>query len=310
MRSLTCFIAVGVFAVAAFPAHAATTAYAEAFDTLYKIDPVSHQATAIGPAGSYGGTLIANISGLATLSDGSLYAIWGSYNLLLKINPATGAATPIGKLNISGGTLDFGLAADSNDTLWLTSGVLKQLWTVDRNTGAATLIGATGHPIAGLAAEGTTLYGSGDTTDHGFYRIDTTSGAATPIGNFGPAAPAYLNSVAMSFDAPGTLWAVLDYVPPATGTFVSNWNDLATIDPTTGALTDLGPITGPATLQGIGMRGFTLGPAPSLAAPILADPPASTPIRSPWMLGLLGLLLAAAGLLAANRKVLRTPSPP
>jgi hypothetical protein len=276
-----------MFAVAAFPAQAGAAAYVEAFDTLYQIDLASHQATAIGPAGSYGSTPIANISGLAALSDGSLYAIWGSYNLLLKIDPATGKATPVGALNISGSALDFSLAADSNDMLWLSSGVLKQLWTVDKNTGATTLIGATGHPLAGLAAHGTTLYGSGDTTDHGFYRIDTTSGAATLIGDFGSAAPAYLNSVAMSFDTTGTLWAVLDYMPPATGTTVPDWNDLARIDPATGVLTNLGPITGPDTLKQIGMKGFTL---------TLADPPASTPIRSPWMLGLLGLLLAAAGL--------------
>ena len=38
----------------------------------------------------------------------------------------------------------------------------------------------------------------------------------------------------MSFDDDGTLWAVLNYVPPAPGsTTVPDWSDLATIDPNT-----------------------------------------------------------------------------
>jgi hypothetical protein len=297
MRSLTRFIAAAMLALSAFAANAGTLAYGEAFDTLYRIDLDARTATAIGSAGMYAGQTIGNVSGLTTAADGTLYAIAGGFKLLLKVDPTAGLSTVVGALGLSGqgsgqfDALDLGMTADCDGVLWLASGTLKQLWKVDSKTGATTLVGSTGHAIAGLVTHAGNLYGSGSRGDHGFYRIDKQTGAATLIGDFGPAASSALNSVSMSFDAQGTLWAVLNYVPPTTGTVIPDWNDLAKIDPATGAMTLVGPITGPESLRQVGMKGFAI--TPSLC--IDGSSAIGAPIGSPWALILMGALLAAAG---------------
>src|ERR1035437_9953786 len=86
-RPLACLIAAGI-AVFAFSANAATVVYGEAFDTLYQIDLGAHTATAIGAAGMYGGVPIANISGLTTAADGTLYAVAGASKLFISVDPA------------------------------------------------------------------------------------------------------------------------------------------------------------------------------------------------------------------------------
>ncbi|MEO5559542.1 MAG: hypothetical protein ABIO49_06965 [Dokdonella sp.] len=306
MCSLTRFFAAGMLAVSAFAANAATIAYGEAFDTLYQIDLNARQATRVGVAGMYAGQTIGNISGLTTSVDGSLYAIAGATKFLLKIDPAGGLAEVIGDLGLRGSgsgqfdALDLGMTADCDGNLWMSSGVLKQLWKVDAKNGATTLIGSTGHPIAGLVYRAGTLYGSGSRDDHGFYRVDQRTGIAALIGTFGPSAPSELNSVSMSFDDQGVLWAVLNYVPPNTGSVTPDWSDLARIDPATGAMTVLGPITGPESLRQAGMKGFTL--TPSQCASVAASA-AATPVGSPWALTLLGGLLAAAGLYSARQRL-------
>jgi len=306
MRPLICAIAAGMLAAAAFSANAATLAYGEAFDTLYKIDLDTRQATTVGRAGTYAGQTIGNISGLTTLRDGSRYAVWGGYKQLLRIDPASGVATVVGSLGLAGqgsgqfDPLDLGMTADCDGTLWLSSGILQQVWTVDPATGATTLVGSTGKPIAGLVANADGLYGSGSRGDHGFYRIDRKTGAATLIGDFGSAASSVLNSVSMGFDAGGTLWAVLNYVPPNSGSVVPDWSDLATIDPATGAMTVLGPIAGPDALRQVGMKGFTTGPTQCSRRPD-ASGPVAAPVDATWALTLLGLLLCAGAYRGGRR---------
>jgi hypothetical protein len=305
MRPLIRLIAAGMLAFAACCANAAPVAYGEAFDTLYRIDFASRQASAIGSAGTYSGQTIGNISGLSTALDGTLYAVAGGFKLLLKIDPSRGAASVISSLGLSGqgsgqfDALDLGMAADCDGNLWLSSGVLGQLWKIDPKTGATVLVGPTGHAIAGLATRDGRIYGSGSRGDHGFYRIDRHTGAATLIGDFGAAVSSALNSVAMSFDADGTLWAVLNYVPPTTGSFIPDWNDLARIDPATGAMTVLGPITGPDSLRQIGMKGFSAGPLQCTGGSLSASP---APIGSPWALGALALVLAGIGASAVRSR--------
>lgn len=303
MRLLACFAAAGI-AVAAFPAKAANTAYGEAFDTLYRIDLDSRKATAIGGPTFYQGQRIGNISALTATPDGTWYAAAGGRKLLLKVDPTSGVNTVVGQFNLAGqgsgqyDALDLGMAADCDGTVWLASGVLQQVWKVDAASGATTLVGATGHPISGLVVRGSELFGAGYLGDHGFYRINKQTGAAMRIGDFGAAASSVLNTVSMSFDGDGTLWAVLNYVPPTTGNVTPDWADLARIDPATGKMTLVGPITGSGDLRGVGMKGFSFGPP--LCRP-QGSAAASAPVGSPPTLAVLALLLMLAGVWATRR---------
>ena len=308
MRTLACFIAAGMLAVSASSARA-TAAYGEAFDTLYSIDLATHTAAAIGPAGSFGGQTIGNISGLSLSPDGVLFAAAGGMNALTRIDPDDGKATVLGSFGLSGqgdprsnDALDLGMTFGCDGTLWLVSAFAGKLWTVNPANGATTLVGATGHTITGLVALGNALYGAGGKGDNNFYRINTATGAATLVGSYGEAESGWVNSVSMSFDDAGTLWAVFNYVPPAPGsTDVADWSDLGKIDVATGKVTIVGPVTGPESLREVGMKGFALGPprcAPSGASTVGA--PVATP---PWLM-LLALATILAGGFALRRRAL------
>ena len=307
MRPLTCLIAAGMLAVSAPCARAAANvAYGEAFDTLYRVQLDSREAVELGRSGLLRGQIIGNISGLTTAADGSLYAAAGGFKLLVKIDSGDGHATVIGSFGLDGqgdpsrnDALDLNMIAGCDDTLWLSSAVAGKLWKVDPTSGATTLVGSTGHAITGLAARGDRLYGAAGKGDNNFYAIDPQTGAATLIGSFGPAVTTWVNSISMSFDDAGTLWAVINYVPPQDSSQpVADWSDLATIDPATGTVTVLGPITGPESLRQVGMKGFTVGPTQCSRGTTGTH---AAPVGSPWALALLGLLLAAAGVAGATR---------
>ena len=300
MRTLACLVAAGMLALSASQTRAETFGYGEAFDTLYRIDLDAHTATRIGAAGRYGTQEIANISGLSFSPDGDLYAVAGGMNALAGINPTNGIATIFGSFGLAGqgdpqrnDALDLSMTFGCDGALYLVSGYAGKLWTVDPSDGTTTLVGATGQPIFGLVARNTMLFGAGARGDNTFYRIDPKSGATTVIGSYGAGVTTWINSVSMSFDDEGTLWAVLNYVPPEPGsTNVPDWSDLATIDPSTGEVTIVGPITGPEDLRQVGMKGFAVGPPRCLAgASGIASAPVGTP---PWLVALVVLLAASA----------------
>jgi hypothetical protein len=297
MRPLACLVAAGMLALSAPVAGADEVAYGQAYDTLYSIDIASHTATEVGSAGRYGGQLIASLSGLTATSDGTVYAYSGGLKALVRVDLSSGVSTVVGSIGLNGtgqfDALDVGLATDCDDTIWLASGTLQELYRINPSTGAATLVGSMGHPISGLVAKGNVLYGTGDAGDHKFYLISKATGAATAIGDFGADVPSALNSVSMSFDAAGTLWAVLNYVPPTTGNTIPDWSDLARVDPTTGAISIVGPITGPESLRTIGMKGFLITPRQCGGA-IAATP---APALSLWSLLMLGIGVAAIAVL-------------
>lgn len=304
MRPLTCLVAAGLFAVAFHRADAATVAYGEAFDTLYRIDLEAHTAVKVGTAGTVANRRIGNISGLTAAGDGSVYAISGSHKALLRVDTETGSASIVGSLGLddqgSGqyDALDLGMTAGCDGGLWLSSGTLKQLLRVDPDSGATSVVGATGHALTGIVAHGDRLFGAAGKGDDTFYRVDPATGAATAIGAFGPEVTRWVNSVSMSYGTDGTLWAVLNYVPPSDDNETpADWSDLATIDPATGRVHVVGPIIGPASLKQIGMKGFTAGPPACTAG----TQPLGAPVDAPWMLGLLAALLALVAGRAARR---------
>jgi hypothetical protein len=300
MRTLACFVAAGMLAVSAPSARAATAAYGEAFDTLYRIDLDNHTAQNVGRAGSSGGQQIGNISGLSYSPDENLYAVAGGMNALATVDPNSGHLSIVGSFSLDGqgdpqrnNALDLGMTFGCDGTLWLVSAYAGKLWTVDPGSGATTLVGPTGHTITGLVSAGNALYGAGAQGDNNFYRIDDKSGAATLIGSYG--IDGWINSVSMSFDETGILWAVLNYVPPAPGsTTVPDWSDLARIDVATGHVTIVGPITGPEDLRQVGMKGFTAGPPRCIAGGVggVFTAPVGTP---PWLAALAALLVVCAG---------------
>ena len=296
-----------MLASSATVAGADEVAYGAAYDTLYSIDIASHTAAEIGAAGSYGGVPIVNLSGLSFSPDNVLFAVAGGLGALLRIDPATGHATPVGSFGLSGqgdpqhnDALDLSMTFDCDGTLMLVSAYANKAWTVNPSTGATTLIGPTGHTITGIVAHGNVVYGAGGRGDNGFYRIDTQTGAATEIGNFGDSR--WINSVSMSYDDAGVLWAAINYVPPGPGTdSVADWSDLARIDESTGKITFVGPITGPESLLQIGMKGFAIGPPRcTLGSLPAAAAPVGTP---PWLLALAALIVALGAFSLRRRRV-------
>jgi len=305
MRAPTCTIAAGLLAVAALSAaRTSSAAYGAAYDTIYRIDLDKPAASTLGVAGRYQGQTIANLSGLTTQPDGSLLAIAGTVKALVRIDPGSGIATPIGPLGIDGGSgqfdaLDLGMTSSCHGVLYLASGVQHTLYMVDPGSGSVTKIGDTGVAISGLAERGGMLYGAGAKGDSTLYGIDPKTGATKAIGSFGSEATKWINSVSLSFDGSGTLWAMLNYVPPQAGsTTVPDWADLATIDPKTGALHMVGPVNGPDSLRQTGMKGFTVGPTPCVSATPQAYP---VPAKSPWATLLLGIALAGVALRSRRR---------
>jgi hypothetical protein len=151
------------------------TLYGVSFSQLLRLDPDTGVGTAIGAIGF-------TTNGLAVASDGTIYAGTTPAGELVQINPVTGAGTLVGAFG--GGLSSSGdLAFDSNDRLF---GALAQagavvLASIDRSSGAATVIGSTGVPnVYGLAFHCCRLYG---TTDAGeLVDINVASGKATVIG--------------------------------------------------------------------------------------------------------------------------------
>ena len=75
--------------------------------------------------------------------------------------------------------------------------------------------------------------------------------------------------------------------------------DVETINPATGRVHMIGPITGPDSLKQVGMKGFTVGPPACTAGSL----PVGAPVDSPWMLLLLAAGLATTAAVATRRRL-------
>jgi hypothetical protein len=109
-------------------------------------------------------------------------------NVLHTLDPTTGAATFVGPFNVDG--LMASLAYDpTKDVLYGTTTASNNLYSINRSTGAATLIGSLGAELMhGLAFDPSTqtLYGTyGVSGGDGLYSIDTATGAAALVGHVG-----------------------------------------------------------------------------------------------------------------------------
>jgi hypothetical protein len=150
--------------------------YAPEDAILYRVDTSTAALTYVGELGSGDG-----VNGLTFGPDGTLYGS-GFSGGLFSINTKTGKATPLGQIGFaSAGDLAF-----LGDDLFLSSGTdfeISQLVNVSIQPVSGTLIGATGVADTwGLAAVDGELLGVAGTS---LYRLDTTTGFATPIVDFG-----------------------------------------------------------------------------------------------------------------------------
>ena len=246
MRRLPWLAAVVVMSCFAPAAAAGPTAYAATFDPdsidsyrLLSIDLATGATSAVGRIGFF------DVEGLAVAPEGTIYAVADGNKTLITINPFNGHGAAVGgqngNLGLSGqgvgqfDSLDFGLTFSCDGRLWLSSDTTDKLWSVNRNTGQATLVGSLGKHLSGLAANGDAIYGIGTTGDDGLYRIDVDSANTAAVG---PSVTRVgtglggLNSVdaGLDFDASGVLWAVLDHSPPDN----NRPSDLVQINLTTG----------------------------------------------------------------------------
>ena len=290
------FITAFVLGVLASQARAADPiGYAEAFDTLYSVDLITHTSIEIGRATPLeSGSRYATIEGLTFSPAGQLYAVSdaGATKTLLTIDKNSGLATPVGTLDLgTNQKLDLGLAFTSDGKLWM-SGRTGDLWRVDPQHATVTHVGNFGATVTGLAARGLQLYAAGSQGNNNLYRIDTQTVTATLVGAYGSSN--YITAMSFAFDGAGKMWAVLDYVPPPSDSSpVKQWSDLAQLG-SNGALTNLGSITPAqsqytADLEYIGLRGLAIG-APAAPA-VVSTPAAPAPV-----LLLLAILLALSGI--------------
>lgn len=292
------------------PILAAPTAYVSAWNTLYRLDLATAQATRIGTGIGFN-----DVEGLAFAPDGTLYGVAdgtignGSAltDFLIRIDTNSGVGTLIGPLQgLAGegpsGQLDYGLSFSCDGRLWASSDTTGRFWEINPHDGQVTEIGDTGAPLSDITTIGKQMYGIGVRTGFGdpaqqaLYRVDPVTATAVRIGSLGVADN--LSSAGMDFDANGTLWATLDSQPPD----YDRASRLARINPVTGQATVVGSITG--ITDNLSVRALAIttpGPCTGVDVP----KPAALVQRVP-SLNLPGLLLL--GLLALGIGGLRLRS--
>jgi len=221
---------------------------------LYDLDPVTGQATNPRSTG------IDHLVGVAFSPGATLYGLSNSTaaqnpNSLFTINLTTGASQLVGATglaNVIEGDLAFDPTTGELYGIYNLDAAQRQLFTIDPATGQATVIpgSLSGDPSA-MAFDETGMLYVIDTSLQELLAVDKTTGAISTIMPLNTA----LGSV-----------AGMD-VDPGTGTFYvadggSDGTDtLYTLDPSTGELTEVGPL-GPAD----GLAGLAFVPEPATLA--------------------------------------------
>jgi len=209
------------FLIACLASATSTTSFAQEIlilgggGDLHSVDINSGDATFLGAAG-----LTPHFwSGMAMNSSGQIFASYGRYFSeyeIYEINPTNGQATFVSQTNL------FGLAAlafDDNDVLYgLNDRTAPQgtrpmdLYTIDLQTGASTLIGDTGitNSLAMDFHDGS-LWCFNPTA--GLHQLNQTTGIATDVnpsfrGPIGATASMCFNDIGTLYHLDGGVWMV------------------------------------------------------------------------------------------------------
>jgi hypothetical protein len=136
----------------------------------------------------------AAFAGIDAPAASLLYATDAEARELFVVSTTDGTASLVGSFGISGIMADLAYNA-VGDVLYGTTTDTDNLYTINRTTGAATLIGPLGqsfmHSLAYDNVNGIlygvafSLSGVPNAVDSTLYRISTTTGQATPVGNVG-----------------------------------------------------------------------------------------------------------------------------
>ena len=248
---------------------------------LYILNPLTGAVIQdVGPLNDASGTNY-GVTGLAfDPISGVLYGSTANADTntaakLITINPATAQVTVIGDFNAGNAgkpatMADIGFNPQTGGLFGVGSVGGPQLYSINPATGQATLIGGTGLTSTtggGLAISSTGIF-YGTPTASRFGTYDGITGAFTLIAN--PVKPAGGAYGALDFDESGVLFGlnVGSGAPPST--------HLVTINPATGAITDLG-----LSVTSLDAIAFQV---------VLVPEPASMSLLS---VGVIGLLLAA-----------------
>jgi len=261
MKSYCFFCALGILGLAATQAEAQTLygATSSGHGELYTLNPAT--GGVIQDIGALNDAAAVNysVSGLAfNPITGVLYGATGgvSGHSLLMINPANGLVTVVGSFNVGSATMTD-LAFDSSGNLYgISSSGGANLYSINAATGQAALIGSSGVSFTeggGLAiSSGGVFYGAPIPGEYGTY--NPTTGAYTHIAT--PATPAGGGSyAALAFNG-STLYGD-NLIAGASG----GATHLVTIDPTTGAVTDIG-----ASVTHLDAIAFSVVPEPGAVA--------------------------------------------
>jgi hypothetical protein len=153
---------------------------------LFTVDPSTGAATLIGPVGLGGG-----VADLAIDNNGAIFGT--NFAVLFVIDPDTGAGTSIGAIN---GAIE-GLAVDpTTDTLYGLTYNNGELHSIDKLTGAGTLLGTFGAPVGaghnqwngfGINASGT-FFGSVGGAGGEIFVLDPSDFSTALLGEAFPSA--------------------------------------------------------------------------------------------------------------------------
>jgi hypothetical protein len=282
-------------------------AYVTAYDEAYRLDLATRNAVLLGKNGRFGNQPVV-FKGIAFSPEGVLYGASDNTKTLFRLDSPGNSTNAVGSLGLAGegdpanfDSLDFGFAIGCDGQRWLSSTYARKLWRMAPNSTSPVFVGNLGAQITGIVSRGNDLYGFGSRGDDGFFRIDPATGRTTLIRAY-PNLVGKASSMWPAFDAAGQLWVVVTYMPPPAGGPGAKWSDLAKVDLATGEMTLLGNITGPQSLEDIGIQGLAISAPP--ACP-LGDPTVSVPAVSPLANVLLGSLLALGALFGLRRRAVK-----